>query len=108
MGLPNGGIGHEYHVINVRLRDREHHLTDPAGCERVRGDTPGLRIDRPTRFDRRCQRRRTFWLDADDPHAAGVPGGDASDQASAITGQNLVVDCGLTANWFILESLPGD
>ncbi|TMJ93779.1 MAG: SDR family oxidoreductase [Actinobacteria bacterium] len=32
----------------------------------------------------------------------------ASDDASAITGQNLVVDCGLTANWFILESLPGD
>jgi NAD(P)-dependent dehydrogenase (short-subunit alcohol dehydrogenase family) len=32
----------------------------------------------------------------------------ASDDASAITGQNLVVDCGLTANWFILETLPGD
>jgi NAD(P)-dependent dehydrogenase (short-subunit alcohol dehydrogenase family) len=30
----------------------------------------------------------------------------ASDDASAITGQNLVVDCGLTANWFILETLP--
>ena len=32
----------------------------------------------------------------------------ASDDASAITGQNLVVDCGLTANWFILETLPGE
>jgi len=31
----------------------------------------------------------------------------ASDYASAITGQNLTVDCGLTANWFILETLPG-
>jgi NAD(P)-dependent dehydrogenase (short-subunit alcohol dehydrogenase family) len=31
----------------------------------------------------------------------------ASDDASAITGQNLTVDCGLTANWFILETLPG-
>ena len=31
----------------------------------------------------------------------------ASDDASAITGINLTVDCGLTANWFILESLPG-
>jgi NAD(P)-dependent dehydrogenase (short-subunit alcohol dehydrogenase family) len=30
----------------------------------------------------------------------------ASEDASAITGQNLVVDCGLTANWFILETLP--
>ena len=30
----------------------------------------------------------------------------ASDDASAITGQNLVVDCGLTANLFILETLP--
>ncbi len=30
----------------------------------------------------------------------------ASDDASAITGQNLVVDCGLTANWYILETLP--
>lgn len=32
----------------------------------------------------------------------------ASEDASAITGQNLVVDCGLTANWFILETLPGE
>jgi NAD(P)-dependent dehydrogenase (short-subunit alcohol dehydrogenase family) len=30
----------------------------------------------------------------------------ASDDASGITGQNLIVDCGLTANWYILESLP--
>jgi len=30
----------------------------------------------------------------------------ASDDASAITGHNLTVDCGLTANWFILETLP--
>jgi NAD(P)-dependent dehydrogenase (short-subunit alcohol dehydrogenase family) len=30
----------------------------------------------------------------------------ASDEASAITGIDLRVDCGLTANWFILESLP--
>ena len=32
----------------------------------------------------------------------------ASDDASAITGQNLTVDCGLTANWYILETLPED
>jgi NAD(P)-dependent dehydrogenase (short-subunit alcohol dehydrogenase family) len=32
----------------------------------------------------------------------------ASDEASGITGHNLTVDCGLTANWYILESLPGD
>jgi meso-butanediol dehydrogenase / (S,S)-butanediol dehydrogenase / diacetyl reductase len=30
----------------------------------------------------------------------------ASDDASGITGTNLVVDCGLTANWYILETLP--
>jgi NAD(P)-dependent dehydrogenase (short-subunit alcohol dehydrogenase family) len=30
----------------------------------------------------------------------------ASDDASAITGHNLTVDCGLTANWYILETLP--
>jgi NAD(P)-dependent dehydrogenase (short-subunit alcohol dehydrogenase family) len=30
----------------------------------------------------------------------------ASDDASGITGQNVVVDCGLTSNWFILETLP--
>jgi NAD(P)-dependent dehydrogenase (short-subunit alcohol dehydrogenase family) len=30
----------------------------------------------------------------------------ASDAASAITGIDLRVDCGLTANWFILETLP--
>src|SRR5215471_14780590 len=29
----------------------------------------------------------------------------ASDDASAITGVDLTVDCGLTANWFILETL---
>jgi NAD(P)-dependent dehydrogenase (short-subunit alcohol dehydrogenase family) len=32
----------------------------------------------------------------------------ASDDASGITGHNLTVDCGLTANWFILETLPVD
>jgi 3-oxoacyl-[acyl-carrier protein] reductase len=31
----------------------------------------------------------------------------ASDDTSGITGHNLTVDCGLTANWFILETLPG-
>jgi len=30
----------------------------------------------------------------------------ASDDAAAITGINLTVDCGLTANWYILETLP--
>jgi NAD(P)-dependent dehydrogenase (short-subunit alcohol dehydrogenase family) len=30
----------------------------------------------------------------------------ASDDASAITGTELRVDCGLTANWYILETLP--
>ena len=30
----------------------------------------------------------------------------ASDDAAAITGTNLTVDGGLTANWFILETLP--
>jgi NAD(P)-dependent dehydrogenase (short-subunit alcohol dehydrogenase family) len=30
----------------------------------------------------------------------------ASDDATAITGQNIVVDCGLSANLFILETLP--
>ena len=32
----------------------------------------------------------------------------ASDDASAITGIDLTVDCGLTANWYILESIPAD
>ena len=32
----------------------------------------------------------------------------ASDQASAITGIDLRVDAGLTANWYILETLPED
>jgi NAD(P)-dependent dehydrogenase (short-subunit alcohol dehydrogenase family) len=30
----------------------------------------------------------------------------ASKDASAITGTNLTVDCGLTANWYILETIP--
>jgi NAD(P)-dependent dehydrogenase (short-subunit alcohol dehydrogenase family) len=30
----------------------------------------------------------------------------ASDDASGVTGINLTVDCGLTANWYILETLP--
>jgi NAD(P)-dependent dehydrogenase (short-subunit alcohol dehydrogenase family) len=30
----------------------------------------------------------------------------ASEDASAITGIDLTVDCGLTANWYILESIP--
>ena len=32
----------------------------------------------------------------------------ASDAASGITGIELRVDCGLTSNWFILETLPED
>jgi NAD(P)-dependent dehydrogenase (short-subunit alcohol dehydrogenase family) len=32
----------------------------------------------------------------------------ASDDASAITGVDLTVDCGLTANWYVLESIPAD
>lgn len=32
----------------------------------------------------------------------------ASDDASGITGVNLTVDCGLTANWFILETIPDE
>jgi NAD(P)-dependent dehydrogenase (short-subunit alcohol dehydrogenase family) len=32
----------------------------------------------------------------------------ASDDASGITGINLTVDCGLTANWYILETLPAE
>lgn len=31
----------------------------------------------------------------------------ASDDASAVTGIDLTVDCGLTANWYILETLAG-
>jgi NAD(P)-dependent dehydrogenase (short-subunit alcohol dehydrogenase family) len=31
----------------------------------------------------------------------------ASSDASAVTGTNLVVDCGTTANWYILETLVG-
>ena len=30
----------------------------------------------------------------------------ASEDASGITGIDLTVDCGLTANWYILESIP--
>jgi NAD(P)-dependent dehydrogenase (short-subunit alcohol dehydrogenase family) len=32
----------------------------------------------------------------------------ASDDATGITGINLTVDCGLTANWYILETLPAE
>jgi NAD(P)-dependent dehydrogenase (short-subunit alcohol dehydrogenase family) len=32
----------------------------------------------------------------------------ASDAASGITGVDLRVDCGLTSNWFILETLPDE
>ncbi len=32
----------------------------------------------------------------------------ASDEASGITGIDLRVDCGLTANWYIFESLPDE
>ena len=31
----------------------------------------------------------------------------ASDDASAVTGIDLTVDAGLTANWYILETLEG-
>ena len=32
----------------------------------------------------------------------------ASTEASGITGTNLTVDCGLSANWYVLETIPTD
>ena len=32
----------------------------------------------------------------------------ASEDASGITGVDLTVDCGLTANWYVLESIPAE
>ncbi len=55
-----------------------------------------------TRFDRVPMRR----LVTTDEIAAAVAF-LASDDASAITGVDLTVDCGLTANWYILETLAG-
>ena len=49
------------------------------------------RPDAPARAPRRRSRRPCAFL--------------ASDDASAITGIDLTVDCGLTANWYILETL---
>jgi NAD(P)-dependent dehydrogenase (short-subunit alcohol dehydrogenase family) len=53
-----------------------------------------------TRFDRVPMRRLVTTAEI-----AAAVAFLASDDASAITGVDLTVDCGLTANWYILETL---
>ena len=65
------------------------------------GVPPGTMDYLTTRFDRVPMRR----LVRPDEIAAACAF-LASDDASAITGIDLTVDCGLTANWYILESIP--
>jgi NAD(P)-dependent dehydrogenase (short-subunit alcohol dehydrogenase family) len=67
------------------------------------GVPPGMMDYLTTRFDRVPMRR----LVRPDEIAAACAF-LASDDASAITGIDLTVDCGLTANWYILESIPAD
>jgi NAD(P)-dependent dehydrogenase (short-subunit alcohol dehydrogenase family) len=56
-----------------------------------------------TRFDR-APMRRLVRPDEIAAACAYLASGDAS----AITGIDLTVDCGLTANWYILETLAGE
>ena len=63
--------------------------------------TPALFNYMQTSFDRVPQRR---LLTTDE--VAATFAFLASGDASGITGANIVVDGGLTANWYILETLP--
>ena len=94
MGAPDVSVGHQHNAINVRLRERKHQPADPAWGERVRRDTTCLRIDGQTSLKRRRQRRRGLRLDADDLHAAGVPGSDAADQPTSADGDEHGVEVG--------------
>jgi NAD(P)-dependent dehydrogenase (short-subunit alcohol dehydrogenase family) len=65
------------------------------------GVPPGMMDYLVTRFDRVPMRR---LVRPEEIAAACAFLG--SDDASGITGIDLTVDCGLTANWYILESIP--
>jgi NAD(P)-dependent dehydrogenase (short-subunit alcohol dehydrogenase family) len=65
------------------------------------GVPPGMMDYLTTRFDRVPLRR----LVRPDEVAAACAF-LASEDASGITGIDLTVDCGLTANWYILETIP--
>jgi NAD(P)-dependent dehydrogenase (short-subunit alcohol dehydrogenase family) len=67
------------------------------------GVPPGTMDYLTTRFDRVPMRRLVR-----PEEIASACAFLASDDASAITGIDLTVDCGLTANWYILESIPAD
>jgi NAD(P)-dependent dehydrogenase (short-subunit alcohol dehydrogenase family) len=67
------------------------------------GVPPGTMDYLLTRFDRVPMRRLVR-----PEEVAAACAFLASDDASAITGIDLTVDCGLTANWYILESIPSD
>jgi NAD(P)-dependent dehydrogenase (short-subunit alcohol dehydrogenase family) len=67
------------------------------------GVPPGTMDYLQTRFDRVPMRRLVR-----PEEIAAACAFLASDDASAITGIDLTVDCGLTANWYILETIPAD
>jgi NAD(P)-dependent dehydrogenase (short-subunit alcohol dehydrogenase family) len=65
------------------------------------GVPPGMMDYLVNRFDRVPMRRLVH-----PEEIAAACAFLASDDASGITGIDLTVDCGLTANWYILESIP--
>jgi NAD(P)-dependent dehydrogenase (short-subunit alcohol dehydrogenase family) len=65
------------------------------------GVPPGMMDYLVTRFDRVPMRRLVR-----PEEIAAACAFLASEDASGITGIDLTVDCGLTANWYILESIP--
>jgi NAD(P)-dependent dehydrogenase (short-subunit alcohol dehydrogenase family) len=66
------------------------------------GVPPGMMEYLLTRFERVPMRRLV-----EPEEVAAAVAYLASEDASAITGIDLTVDCGLTANWYILETLEG-
>lgn len=82
LGLEDGVVGNELNGGDVGLREGEHELADLLGSEGVRGNAAGGAVNRMAGAESVVEGGCGFGFDADDFHAAGIPRGDAADEAA--------------------------
>src|SRR5262249_46935982 len=74
------------------LREREHEVADASGGERIGGDTAGFAIDGMAGLECAIEGWGAGGFDADDAHAALIPGRDSSNEAAASAGHQQSID----------------
>src|SRR5262245_40371571 len=80
---PDVVVRDQKRVGDVGLNEREAVRADACGAKRIRGEAFGPDIDGLTGGEGTVERRAAFGLDRDDTCAAGIPGGNARDEAAA-------------------------